>query len=99
MPTPTSRFDDPARAPPSGDAPPGFVLVGTLDHVLEWASLVAVERPGHLEARLHVNFETRITVDGHPAPLRALRLGQPVRVVFDLVGDVALASEIVSPGA
>jgi hypothetical protein len=80
---------------PGGALPSeGFVLVGTLARVLDWASLLVIERPGHPEARLHVNGETRIALDGSAAPLRALRPGQPVRVLFDLVGDAAVAIEV-----
>jgi hypothetical protein len=81
------------RLDPCGD------LRGTVGAVLAWASLVVVVRPGRPEARIHVNSETEVTVNGRRGQLPDVRPGQRVRVRFDVVGDAPVATEIVAERA
>jgi hypothetical protein len=74
-------------------------LWGTVGAVLTWASLVVVVRPGRPEARIHVNSETEVTVDGRRGQLHDVRPGQRVRIRFDVVGDAPVAMEIVAERA
>ncbi|HET7826334.1 MAG TPA: hypothetical protein VFK90_13445 [Anaeromyxobacter sp.] len=74
-------------------------LWGTVGAVLSWANLVVVVRPGRPEARIHVNGETAVTVDGRRAHLSEVRPGQRVRIRFDVVGDAPVATEIVAERA
>ncbi len=71
-------------------------MAGIVGAVLPWASLFVVLRPGRPEARLHVDGDTRVTVDGHPASLPDVHPGQRVRVRFDVLGDAPVAVEIVA---
>ena len=74
-------------------------LWGTVGAVLSWASLVVVVRPGRPEARIHVNSETEVTVNGRRGQLPDVRPGQRVRIRFDVVGDAPVATEIVAERA
>jgi hypothetical protein len=74
-------------------------LWGTVGAVLSWASLVVVVRPGRPEARIHVNSETEVMVNGRRGQLPDVRPGQRVRVRFDVVGDAPVATEIVAERA
>jgi hypothetical protein len=69
-------------------------LRGTVGAVLAWASLVVVVRPDRPEARIHVNSDTEVTVNGRPAELPDVRPGQRVRIRFDVVGDAPVALDI-----
>jgi hypothetical protein len=74
-------------------------LWGTVGAVLSWASLVVVVRPGRPEARIHVDSDTAVTVDGRRGRLGDVRPGQRVRIRFDVVGDAPVATEIVAERA
>ncbi len=85
------------RAQQAQPQPPACCeMAGTVGAVLAWASLVVIVRPGRPEARLHVDGDTRVTVDGRPASLPDVHPGQRVRVRFDVLGDAPVAAEIVA---
>jgi hypothetical protein len=74
-------------------------LLGMVGAVLGWANLVVVVRPGRPEARIHVNSDTAVTVDGRRAQLADVRPGQRVRIRFDVVGDAPVAMDIAAERA
>ena len=90
------RSGDVRRDGPVATAQP-YEMKGTVKSVggvLGMARSITVARKDAPAAQLHVEEQTRIMLDDHPAKLSDLREGDEVRAVFDFDASRPIAIEI-----